>query len=131
MSFTQMGDIWCEYFFDGAEYKAGWYTGTGWHRVSTIKYSSIHVNLVDGARWPMQGWSVPSTSYVTGPKAISSYKEVYFRHDRALNMSFTDGHVEATPLDKAAKNHDGGKTYLVADYYWYPGVDVWGGDKRN
>ena len=57
MSFTQMGDGWCEYFFDGAEYKAGWYTGAGWHRVSTIKYSSIHVNLVDGARWPMKGWS--------------------------------------------------------------------------
>ena len=56
---------------------------------------------------------------------------VYFRHDRALNMSFTDGHVEATPLDKATKNHESGKTYLVADYYWYPGVDVWGGDKRN
>ena len=131
MSFTQISNAWYEYFFDGAEYKDGWYTGAGWHRVSTIKYSSIHVNLVDGARWPMQGWSVPANTYVTGPKAISSYKEVYFRHDRALNMSFTDGHVEATPLDKAAKNHDGGKTYLVADYYWYPGVDVWGGDKRN
>ena len=131
MSFTQISNAWYEYFFDGAEYKDGWYTGAGWHRVSTIKYSSIHVNLVDGARWPMQGWSVPANSYVTGPKAISSYKEVYFRHDRALNMSFTDGHVEATPLDKAAKNHESGKTYLVADYYWYPGVDVWGGDKRN
>ena len=131
MSFTQISNAWYEYFFDGAEYKDGWYTGAGWHRVSTIKYSSIHVNLVDGARWPMQGWSVPANSYVTGPKAISSYKEVYFRHDRALNMSFTDGHVEAIPFDKAAKNHESGKTYLVADYYWYPGVDVWGGDKRN
>ena len=131
MSFTQISNAWSVYFFDGAEYKDGWYTGAGWHRVSTIKYSSIHVNLVDGARWPMQGWSVPANSYVTGPNAISSYKEVYFRHDRALNMSFTDGHVEATPLDKADKNHESGKTYLVADYYWYPGVDVWGGDKRN
>ena len=131
MSFTQISNAWYEYFFDGTEYKDGWYTGAGWHRVSTIKYSSIHVNLVDGARWPMQGWSVPANSYVTGPKAISSYKEVYFRHDRALNMSFTDGHVEAIPFDKAAKNHESGKTYLVADYYWYPGVDVWGGDKRN
>ena len=131
MSFTQISNAWSVYFFDGAEYKDGWYTGAGWHRVSTIKYSSIHVNLVDGARWPMKGWSVPANSYVTGPNAISSYKEVYFRHDRALNMSFTDGHVEATPLDKADKNHESGKTYLVADYYWYPGVDVWGGDKRN
>ena len=131
MSFTQISNAWSVYFFDGAEYQDGWYTGAGWHRVSTIKYSSIHVNLVDGARWPMQGWSVPANSYVTGPNAISSYKEVYFRHDRALNMSFTDGHVEATPLDKADKNHESGKTYLVADYYWYPGVDVWGGDKRN
>ncbi len=131
MSFTQISNAWSVYFFDGAEYKDGWYTGAGWHRVSTIKYSSIHVNLVDGARWPMEGWSVPANSYVTGPNAISSYKEVYFRHDRALNMSFTDGHVEATPLDKADKNHESGKTYLVADYYWYPGVDVWGGDKRN
>ena len=131
MSFTQMGDQWYGQFFHTDIYKPGWFTATGWHRVSSIKYSSIHVNLVDGARWPLTGWTEPATTYVTGPRSLWMYKEVYFRHSRALNMSFTDGHVEATPLDKAAKNHDGGKTYLVADYYWYPGVDVWGGDKRN
>ena len=49
-----------------------------------------------------------------------------------MNMSFTDGHVESVPLDKALKdNPDAGQRYIVTDYYWYPGVDVWGGDKMK
>ena len=132
MSFTQMGDQWYSQFFHTDIYKPGWYTATGWHRVSSIKYSSIHVNLVDGARWPLTGWTEPATTYVTGPRSLWMYKEVYFRHSRALNMSFTDGHVEAAPLDKALKDAPGtGQRYIVTDYYWFPNVDVWGGDKRN
>ena len=132
MSFTQMGDQWYGQFFHTDIYKPGWYTATGWHRVSSIKYSSIHVNLVDGARWPLTGWTDPATTYVTGPRSLWMYKEVYFRHSRALNMSFTDGHVEAAPLDKALKDAPGtDQRYIVTDYYWFPNVDVWGGDKRN
>ena len=45
-------------------------------------------------------------------------------------MSFTDGHVEATPIDKALNNGTNGKRYLINDYYWYPGVNIAGGDDR-
>ena len=132
MSFTQMKAAWYGHFFHGAEYEAGWFTGTGWHRVSSIKYSSIHVNLVDGSRWP---GADNSTTNLTGPRGIwynQAKGAEYFRHGRAMNMSFTDGHVESVPLDKALKdNPDAGQRYIVTDYYWYPGVDVWGGDKMK
>ena len=132
MSFTQMKAAWYGHFFHGAEYEAGWFTGTGWHRVSSIKYSSIHVNLVDGSRWP---GADNSTTNLTGPRGIwynQAKGAEYFRHGRAMNMSFTDGHVESVPLDKALKdNPAAGQRYIVTDYYWYPGVDVWGGDKMK
>ena len=132
MSFTQMGDQWYGQFFHTDIYKPGWYTATGWHRVSSIKYSSIHVNLVDGSRWP---GADNSTTNLTGPRGIwynQAKGAEYFRHGRAMNMSFTDGHVESVPLDKALKdNPDAGQRYIVTDYYWYPGVDVWGGDKMK
>ncbi len=132
MSYTQMKAAWYGHFFHGAEYEAGWFTGTGWHRVSSIKYSSIHVNLVDGSRWP---GADNSTTNLTGPRGIwynQAKGAEYFRHGRAMNMSFTDGHVESVPLDKALKdNPDAGQRYIVTDYYWYPGVDVWGGDKMK
>ena len=132
MSFTQMKAAWYGHFFHGAEYEAGWFTGTGWHRVSSIKYSSIHVNLVDGSRWP---GADNSTTNLTGPRGIwynQAKGAEYFRHGRAMNMSFTDGHVESVPLDKALKDAPGtDQRYIVTDYYWFPNVDVWGGDKRN
>ena len=132
MSYTQMKAAWYGHFFHGAEYEAGWFTGTGWHRVSSIKYSSIHVNLVDGSRWP---GADNSTTNLTGPRGIwynQAKGAEYFRHGRAMNMSFTDGHVESVPLDKALKdNPDAGQRYIVTDYYWFPGVDVWGGDKMK
>ncbi len=105
-------------------------TAAQWHRVGSIKYASLHVNLVDGAAWT-SGYKPVSDSYFTGPKPICENADDYFRHSKQMNMSFTDGHVEAVDYTKA-KNKDGvyGRYYLVVDYYWHPGCDIPGGDKR-
>ena len=56
----------------------------------------------------------------------------YFRHSQQLNMSFTDGHVEAIAEQKAInKNADIGNCfYLMTDYYWFPNVSGPGGEQR-
>jgi prepilin-type N-terminal cleavage/methylation domain-containing protein/prepilin-type processing-associated H-X9-DG protein len=107
-----------------------------WHRVSSIKYPSIHVNFFDGA---------PSRNYdiITGTRMYAldptngvtvEYKNAYamfFRHSQQINVSFSDGHVEASPDSKAKiTNSDKGVCYFISDYYWYPNCDVPGGDDR-
>ena len=56
----------------------------------------------------------------------------YFRHSQQLNMSFTDGHVEAIAEQKAInRNADIGNCfYLMTDYYWFPNVAGPGGELR-
>ena len=104
--------------------------GADWHRVSSIKYASIHVNLVDGATWE-KGYKPISDSYMTGPKSICEDKDVYFRHSNQLNLSFSDGHVESVDIQKAKNtNSTYSRYYLVTDYYWHPNCDIPGGDKR-
>ena len=115
---------------------AGGTKSATWHRVSGIKYASIHVNVVDGTSLEGNGggWTAHDhswrTAVVTNPNHIYNCREDYYRHSRAFNMSFTDGHVEATPIDKALRKAENGKIYLINDYYWYPGVNIAGGDDR-
>ncbi len=88
-----------------------------WHRISGIKFPSIHINYTDGTR--DSGWG-PST-VCTHPHIVNASKEKFYRHSNQMNMTFTDGHVEA--------HHIGRITTLIKDYYWFPGVTgVDGGD---
>ena len=99
-----------------------------WHRVSSIKYASIHVNYVDGLKMPYSFGTMPATC----ARYLSDIGLPYFRHGLNANLSFTDGHVEAVNYDKSQKrNHDNGdEFYLCTDYYWYPGINMPGGEKR-
>ena len=103
-----------------------------WRRVSGIKYASIHVNILDGVNNFKNGLSDNYDGIiVTFPNWVYTCKNGYFRHSRALNMSFTDGHVESSPIDKVERNNpDAALPYFECDYYWYPNWPGWGGDKR-
>ncbi len=104
-----------------------------WHRVSGIKYPSIHVNLLDGITRPdlRANKSYAFDRIVSCGSYLSNYKEDYFRHSRMVNLSMSDGHVETMNIDKAVKNNpDLGKQYATTDYYWFPELDVPGGEQR-
>ena len=131
MSWTQLGEQWYGHFSTAtsANKDAVWNAAADWHRVSSIKMASIHPNLMDGVRW-VNGYSGASTTNITGPKAIYNEGELYFRHSRAMNISFTDGHVETAAVEKAKQTSDKGVRYIVSDYYWYPNCNIAGGDNR-
>ncbi|MGN0866312.1 MAG: hypothetical protein ACI4SG_01360, partial [Oligosphaeraceae bacterium] len=99
-----------------------------WHRVGSIKYASLHVNLVDGA--------LLATTYIkdgifTTADYMKLNPEGYARHSLQANLSFTDGHVEPVSISKMKNNNpDYGRNYICTDYYWYPGVDMPGGEMR-
>jgi len=99
-----------------------------WHRVSSIKYPSLHVNIFDGSR--NAGWS---DAIVLGPENFNSTvcKTELFRHALCLNANFSDGHAEPVAFSKASTTHPTlGGLNIIADFYWYPNCDVVGGDKR-
>ncbi len=98
-----------------------------WHRVSGIKYPSIHVNLLDGLNTgTSQGRILTCARYLTDYR-----DDGYFRHSNMLNLSFTDGHVETMNIEKSYRtNYTLNEFYACTDYYWYPNVDMPGGEKR-
>jgi len=107
-----------------------------WHRVSGIKYPGIHINLLDGvlnAQWlgynksavVATGYSVVGLTLSNASNALS-----YFRHSLCMNVSMSDGHVEAVNIAKA-KTRSGSDYLLDADFYWYPGMDIAGGEKNR
>ena len=117
----------------GSEYNGNYPSKTAtWRRVSSIKYSSIHVNILDGVNLFKNGLSAGYEGIIVAfPNWVYAGKNGYFRHSRALNMSFTDGHVESSPIDKVERNNPhAGKPYFECDYYWYPNWPGWGGDLR-
>ncbi len=99
-----------------------------WHRVSSIRYPSIHVNLLDGTAHS----GTSKGRILTCARYLTDFRdEDYFRHSKMLNLSFTDGHVETMGYDKSIRrNYDLSEFYACTDYYWYPGVDMPGGEKR-
>ena len=105
-----------------------------WHRISSIKFPSLHVNLFDGSAENAIGTNLQySTSIVLTPNYVSHASNVnnFFRHSNQINLSLSDGHVETVAISKAkSTNPDTGTDYLISDYYWYPNCDVYGGDKR-
>jgi len=117
-------------------WKADTKAAADWHRISGIKYPSIHVNQVDGCnKYASYGCSI-----VTKPnamfKADATTQLGYFRHSLAMNANFSDGHAEPIPYIKAKTTNPNisddangnGNYYLVLDYYWYPDCAVNGGD---
>ena len=127
------------YSFRGAEsyLDADYKAAAGWHRVSSIQYPSIHVNFFDGAHSGPQanltGVCMFALAPTNGPCSTWNNPQnlKFFRHSDQINMSFSDGHVEACPLSKARTNNPtkGGR-YFISDYYWYPNCNVVGGDDR-
>ena len=109
-----------------------------WHRVSSIKYPSIHVNFCDGAPADVGNinYAVAVRRYglkpTSGPeKTWNATHFAFFRHSQQMNLTFSDGHVEACHNSKQLKtNSDKGVSYFISDYYWYPNCDVPGGDDR-
>ena len=132
MSWTQLGENWYGHFTTAtsANKDAVWNAAADWHRVGSIKLPSLHPNLMDGVRW-VRGYADASTTYVTGPRAIFwENSGIYFRHSNAMNISFTDGHVETAGIEKIKSQSNKGVYYIVSDYYWYPNCDILGGDDR-
>ena len=108
-----------------------------WHRVSGIKYPSIHVNLLDGAlNVTFMGYnksSVVATGYsVVGLTGNTSGQNPlqYFRHSNQMNLSTSDGHVESVNIGKAKTRNSNSDYLLDVDYYWYPGMNIPGGEDR-
>ncbi len=97
--------------------------GPNWHRISSIKYPSIFVNVFDGTSKggfsKLFACSADQVMSFSDPTVRASY----FRHARLINVSFGDGHVEAVNDQK------GGNAYFRDEYYWYPGWNnAMGGD---
>ena len=111
-----------------------WGKACDWHRVSSIKYPSIHINLMDGTSNDNQFQGETQIHYDAIAATVEQNYSTYFRHSNMMNMSFTDGHVETVPLSKLKKVNPvaPGGYYFASDYYWLPGVENQpGGDTRN
>lgn len=95
-----------------------------WHRIGSIKLPSLHINFIDGTN----GQEAQGIIIAMDPNFIKvvKYSPFFFRHGNMMNMSFTDGHAEAINISKA-----NGNDYIIKDYYWYPNVNIYGGDKRD
>ena len=104
----------------------GEFVACDWHRLSSIKYPSIFVNILDGSSKPTYG-GIP-TYMCAIPDYIfpADVRDYYFRHSQMMNVSFGDGHVEALNVSKC---YNDWSCSLGHDYYWYPGYQSnWGGD---
>ncbi len=99
-----------------------------WHRIASVNYPSIFVNLLDGNRFNLLG-TPGYTSWIAYPWGLISLVEDtlnYCRHSSAMNFSFGDGHVETVSRNKIAIFDN-----LLKDFYWFPGVNCDGGDKNR
>ncbi len=119
-----------DWIFDTVGTKNG-KAASGWHRVSSLKSAGITVNLTDGAQMTEIDGNWVDSMIITPHlvDALGAGRTRFFRHSNQLNASFADGHVEAIPLQKQATSNSSGNRYFLADYCWYPGVDMPGGDK--
>ena len=116
---------------EGGSMGTDWQPYCDWHRISSIKYPSIFINVMDGNRqgiWERMPYTHPD--YVMSA-SNSTVRDGYFRHSTQMNATFADGHVEAIPVTKAMNKDTYGVPYLKADYYWFPGWNPrHGGDIR-
>ncbi len=104
-----------------------------WRRISSVTLASLHVNYMDGTRNVENLNSYWQDMICQGPYYIGyGGTMTYFRHSQQMNVSMSDGHVEAIPVSKAKTKNTKytDTTFLTSDYYWYPGIDIPGGEKR-
>ena len=121
----------CHRIQNGALFNQGedYYKASTWHRISSIKVPTLHVNVMDGsAEGTGNGNIICNAPYCL----TSNVKATIFRHGNQMNMSFSDGHVEAVAYQKAVTTDNvNGGTFITSDFYWYPGCNVIGGDKNH
>ena len=100
-----------------------------WQRISAIKYTSIYVNVVDGSRHNFQGtpncdvWVVWPNSYYRDQAADILN---FFRHGQTTNFALGDGHVEVVNRAKFGTSINN----ALDAFYWYPNLNIKGGDDR-
>ena len=104
-----------------------------WHRISSIKFPSIHVNQLDTSTYESWNLSTKYAAIVTDPRNIyggpsNDASRYHFRHSDMINMCFTDGHAEAVNRNKVAGSGSF-VTPFLKEFYWYPGADCYGGEK--
>jgi len=129
---ANMGMGYCGRIYNNAGYD--WdvtdeHLASTWHRVSSIKYASIYVNIVDGTRHNFMAtagctsWVVfPGSYYRDQPTDIPNF----FRHSQQSNFSFCDGHVETV-----GRQRFGSAVNMALDaFYWFPNLNIKGGDNR-
>ena len=124
------------WYGDGLEVDKDFVLSATWHRISSIKCPSIYVNLIDGTRTNFVG----SDEYTVGAMypfmlnrgdaSGSADRLRVARHSMSANLSLGDGHVEsvnmatmAVPPNSSGSLHD--------KYYWFPGVNMRGGDANH
>ncbi|MCQ2404089.1 MAG: prepilin-type N-terminal cleavage/methylation domain-containing protein [Lentisphaeria bacterium] len=137
---SYVANIGFSYFAGG---KVGTYGGIGnsssfaadWHRISTIKYPTLHVNQCDGSTY--QSWNSGTKYYciVTDPRNIyegpaNDASRYYFRHSNMINMCFTDGHVESVNHGKVI-GCPNFQTPFLKEFYWYPNANCLGGEQNR
>ena len=102
-----------------------------WHRIASIRVASQFVNLTDMCSCNMFGTD-NLNGFITLVGSLArenaTTKVNLFRHSMSMNFSFGDGHVEAVNAAKAAQNNI---NCGLLDFYWYPGLDVKGGDANH
>lgn len=135
---ANVGMGYCKSLYESNGMHEDYYHGSGspnstkssvWHRVSGIKYASLHVNYLDGHILTVFSSGAARTLIATPARYLTDIGIDWFRHSMQVNLSFTDGHVESAPYAKAKQMNGELKDYfLCTDYYWYPGVDMPGGD---
>ena len=103
-----------------------------WHRVSSIKYPTIHVNQFDGTNITSQNTACAVPENMLRGGTDFANVPYYFRHSMQLNACFSDGHAETIHSKKCSvwDSSDPAGMFLTKDYYWFPNVDCVGGDQR-
>ena len=123
-SITVLGFTWLEQYGSLAGSAAA-----DWRRISSVKYPSLHINYTDGCVRGDLGTYLADSIFITAGY-MNAYAEKYARHSLAVNLSMTDGHVETVGIAKLKTTDSNGQPYIKSDYYWFPGVQMPGGDLR-
>ena len=102
-----------------------------WHRISSIKYPSIHVNQFDGTTANSFKPEGEPNHMADARTMMDNAAPYFFRHSENINVCFTDGHAEAFGINKIKNKHPSYEwPYFLTDLYWYPNAPCPGGDQR-
>ena len=116
----------------------GDHLASGWHRIASIKYPSIFVNIVDGVDCAIPGIDSDSghqfiftcCSAMQFINGNNNQRLRYCRHSMHCNFSFGDGHVEAVSM--GCFLFDSSSASFLTKFYWCPGAaESYGGEKNR